>query len=132
MSVLIKNMEMPDCCFHCVCSDDGCGITGDTLTTKEMRERPGWCPLEEVQECDDTVSRQSAIDAMCELMHHWFGGDPKDEIREIKRELEKLSSAQTDIAEKLYLYKCYITDKEGLQHEVIYIDDIRRVTGWEI
>ena len=33
---------------------------------------------------DDTISRQAAIDAMCELMRHWFGGDPKDEIREIK------------------------------------------------
>ena len=33
---------------------------------------------------------------MCELMHHWFGGDPKDEIREIKRELEKLPSAQPE------------------------------------
>lgn len=42
----------------------------------------------------DWVSRQAVIDVMCELMHHWFGGDPKDEIREIKRELEKLPSAQ--------------------------------------
>ena len=33
---------------------------------------------------------------MCELMHHWFGGDPKDEIREVKRELEKLPSAQQE------------------------------------
>ena len=33
---------------------------------------------------------------MCELMHHWFGGDPKDEVREIKRELEKLLSTQPE------------------------------------
>lgn len=46
----------------------------------------------------DCISRQLAIDAMCELMHHWFGDDPKDEIREIKRELEKLPSAQTEHA----------------------------------
>lgn len=44
----------------------------------------------------DLISRQAAIDAMCELIHHWFGGDPKDEIREIKRELEKLPSAQPE------------------------------------
>ena len=46
--------------------------------------------------CSDSIGRQAAIDAMCELMHHWFGGNPKDEIREIKRELEKLPSAQSD------------------------------------
>ena len=44
----------------------------------------------------DLIERQAAINAMCELMHHWFGGDPKDEIREIKRELEKLPSAQPE------------------------------------
>lgn len=46
--------------------------------------------------------------------------------------LDDLPPTQSDIAEKLYLYKCYITDKEGLQHEVIHTGDIRRVTGWEI
>ena len=52
---------------------------------------------------NDTISRAAAIDAMCELMHHWFGGDPKDEIREIKRELEKLPSAQPiDVQEAYY------------------------------
>ena len=45
---------------------------------------------------DDPISRQAAIDAMCKLMRHWFGGDPKDEIREIKRELEKLPSVQPE------------------------------------
>jgi hypothetical protein len=52
---------------------------------------------------DDTISRQAAIDAMCELMSHWFGCDTKDEIREIKRELEKLPSAQPiDVREAYY------------------------------
>ena len=45
----------------------------------------------------DAISRQAAIDSMCELMRHWFGCDSKDEIREIKRELGKLPSAQSDI-----------------------------------
>ena len=49
----------------------------------------------------DLISRQAAIDVMCELMRHWFGGDPKDEIREIKRELEKLPSAQTETAKRI-------------------------------
>ena len=44
----------------------------------------------------------------------------------------QLPSAQPEIAENLYLYKCFITDKDGLQHEVIHTGDIRRVTGWEI
>ena len=44
----------------------------------------------------DLISRQAAIDVMCELMHHWFGGDTKDEVREIKRELEKLPAVQPE------------------------------------
>lgn len=50
----------------------------------------------EIPNTSDTIGRQAAIDTMCELMHHWFGGDPKDEIREIKRELEKLPPAQPE------------------------------------
>ena len=46
--------------------------------------------------------------------------------------IEKLPPAQPEIAENLHLYKCYITDMDGLQHEVIHTGDIRRVTGWEI
>lgn len=45
----------------------------------------------------DLIDRQTAIAVMCKLMCHWFGGDPKDEIREIKRELEKLPSVQPEI-----------------------------------
>jgi hypothetical protein len=46
--------------------------------------------------------------------------------------IEHVPSAQSEIAEKLSMYKCYITDENGLQHEVIHTGDIRRVTGWEI
>ena len=60
---------------------------------------------------NDLISRQAAIDAMCELMRHWFGGNPKDEIREIKRELEKLPSAQPEI---IYCKNC----EYGEQDEV--------------
>lgn len=73
--------------------------------------------------CADAVSRQAAIDA---VRHAWAKGlEPTQYIKE-------LPSAQSKIAENLYLYKCYITDKDGLQHEVIHTGDIRRVTGWEI
>lgn len=46
--------------------------------------------------------------------------------------IESLPSAQSEIAEKLSMYKCYVTDENGLQHEVIHTGDIRRVTGWMI
>ena len=45
---------------------------------------------------DDLIRRKGAIDAMCELMHHWFGSDAKDEIREIKRELGKLPAVEPE------------------------------------
>ena len=45
---------------------------------------------------DDSISRKAAIDAMCELMRHWFGCNPKDEIKEIKRELDKLPAVQPE------------------------------------
>jgi hypothetical protein len=51
-----------------------------------------------------------------------------DAVEAIKR----VPSALSEIAEKLSMYKCYITDENGLQHEVIHTGDIRRVTGWEI
>lgn len=49
---------------------------------------------------NDLISRRAAIDTMCELMHHWFGGDPKDEVREINRELGKLPSIDAVPMEK--------------------------------
>lgn len=45
---------------------------------------------------DELISRQAAIDSMCELMRHWFGCNPKDEIREIKRELGKLPTIEPE------------------------------------
>ena len=69
----------------------------------------------------DTIYRQAAIDKL----------DPLFESLAIDK-IKALPSALPDVAEKLYQCKCYITDQEGLQHEVIHIGDIRRVTGWEI
>ena len=45
---------------------------------------------------DDLIRRKGAIDSMCELMHHWFGSDAKDEIIEIKRELGKLPAVEPE------------------------------------
>ena len=47
-------------------------------------------------------------------------------------EIKILPAAQLDIAQNLSQCKCYITDEDGLQHEVIHTGDIRRVTGWTI
>ena len=56
---------MPECCKTCVCSEGyGCGITGTEMTTKEMESRPDWCPLEEVELCEDAVPRAS-IEYIC-------------------------------------------------------------------
>ena len=54
----------------------------------------------------DSISRKAAIDAMCELMRHWFGCNPKDEIKEIKRELDKLPAAQPDWNEMIVICDC--------------------------
>ena len=63
MIVIMRDAIMPDCCNTCVCSEGyGCGITGTVMTTKEMESRPDWCPLEEVEPCEDAVSRRKAFE----------------------------------------------------------------------
>ena len=85
---------------------------------------------------NNLIDRQDAIDALrnpcktCTFIHP--EGCSACQYADLIEIINALPSAQVDIAEKLYQCKCYITDQEGLQHEVIYVDDIRRVTGWEI
>ena len=62
----------------------------------------------------DAISRQAAIDSMCELMRHWFGCDSKDEIREIKRELGKLPSAQPEPCEDVVSRQRLLSDLKEL------------------
>lgn len=86
---------------------------------------------------DDLIRRQAAINALHdEIVRRRIDEDTNDDgaLDEFDTEeiLRQLPSAQSDIAEKLYLCKCYVTDEEGLQHEVIHTGDIRRITGWEI
>jgi len=80
----------------------------------------------------ELIERQAAIKAIEDLQDCYNGFSDTYDKACIIGALEEVPSAQQDIAEKLYLYKCYITDTDGLQHEVIHTGDIRRVTGWEI
>lgn len=66
---------------------------------------------------NDTIYRQAAIDVMCELMRHWFGGDPKDEIREIKRELKKLPSAQPERPTGKWLRMSDLSEKDDNRYK---------------
>jgi hypothetical protein len=82
---------------------------------------------------DDLISRQAAIAVANYTDYRGLTvEDVKKVTDEVIKGLRQLPSAQSDIAEKLYLCKCYVTDEEGLQHEVIHTGDIRRITGWEI
>jgi len=85
----------------------------------------------------DLINRQTAIERIRGQMIH--GVACGKEIQEYYEGLScavnilaGLPSAEPEIEEQLYQHKCYITDKEGLQHEVIHTGDIRRITGWEI
>lgn len=82
----------------------------------------------------DCISRQAAIDELEERLraNGYTNVALVSELNRCIGYIMQLPSAQPEIAENLYLYKCFITDKDGLQHEVIHTGDIRRVTGWEI
>ena len=81
----------------------------------------------------DTISRQAAIDKFTSMPTiDGLGLQPLITVDDAVNTLEKLPSTQSEIGESLYRYKCYITDAEGLQHEVVHVEDIRRVTGWDI
>ena len=102
-------------------------------------------PREEVKKASNLIERQKAIDEILRittftnvrelyeyvqehnLTEMWCGG-----INDAIDCVIAVPSAQPEIEESLYQYKCFITDTEGLQHEVVHVGDIRRVTGWEI
>ena len=79
----------------------------------------------------DLISRKAAIDGRIPIQRTNGVEIYYDEAVPIEY-LKRLPPAQPDIAENLSQYKCYITDEDGLQHEVIHTGDIRRVTGWTI
>ena len=95
----------------------------------------------------DLINRPDVIEALligCEMLRRVLDdtsivGQAREKfswglglIESFIDDVNELPSAESEIAENLYLYKCFITDKDGLQHEVIHTGDIRRVTGWEI
>ena len=81
----------------------------------------------------DMISRRAAIDALGHMMDtDGFMDGLAVSRANVDCMLRALPSAQLEIEESLYQYKCFITDTEGLQHEVVHVGDIRRVTGWEI
>ena len=63
----------------------------------------------------DLIDRQDAIDAMCNLMNSWFGGDPKDEREEIKWIINHLPSSQPEI---IYCGDCKYKD-DGIDEDGI-------------
>ena len=52
MSKAILVMKMPDSCIDCPCYKGGnvlrCGVDLSSLTDKEIRQKPNWCPLHPV------------------------------------------------------------------------------------
>ena len=94
-------------------------------------------PREDNSSSDKLIKASDAVDVVAKHSALYGDGEISTDDGEallygIMSEIMNLPSAQPEIEEKLYQYKCYITDNEGLQHEVIHIDDIRRVTGWMI
>ena len=79
MSILIKDMGMPKSCvwmdelhntYSCPLLD-----SEDCCRLQECREEWTWeeqydgCPLEELTECEDAVSRKAARHALCKAVH---------------------------------------------------------------
>lgn len=83
---------------------------------------------------DDTISRRAAIIALRASASKYTGFMEMEMYTDddAVEAIESLPSAQSEIAEKLSMCKCYIIDENGLQHEVIHTGDIRRITGWMI
>ena len=54
MGKAVLVMGMPDSCIDCPCYKGGsvlrCGVDLSSLTDKEIREKPNWCPLRPVPE----------------------------------------------------------------------------------
>lgn len=80
------DMKMPKCCIGCpilresawwgtycpfVCEENNVNI-------KERTDRPSECPLKEIEKSEDCVSRQAALDALCEMLHGCFGVDDEE------------------------------------------------------
>ena len=62
MSVLIKGLDMPDCCWNCPCLDGEygeCNISGQKI--KGDGERIADCPLIELPDHGDLIDRNALV-----------------------------------------------------------------------
>lgn len=72
MSIQINGIDKPKSCFDCPCIDNEfaeCAAKEHYLLPKDeygavLGDVPDWCPITELQTCDDAVSRQAAIDIL--------------------------------------------------------------------
>ena len=68
MSILIKDMEMPERCLECPFYDNYnyyCTLYSFGIPARYNRDgntRPEWCELEELPKCEDAVSRKDVIE----------------------------------------------------------------------
>ena len=98
MSILIKGMEMPETCEDCefhryhsnreyVCIATPLFYPMNLANSKGIRK--DFCPLEEVPECEDAISRKDAIEDVTE---YGSGDTTYLSVGELKRRLEQLPS----------------------------------------
>ena len=69
MSVLIKGLDMPDCCWNCPCLDGEygeCNISGQKI--KGDGERIADCPLIELPDHGDLIEKDSLV-KRCDAPH---------------------------------------------------------------
>lgn len=134
MIVIMRDAIMPDCCNTCVCSEGyGCGITGTIMTTKDMESRPDWCPLEEVEPCEDAVSRADVEIEIANILRHVFV-EYKDIAKKAAAKLpsvtpkqrwipvsEKLPYAEYGESPNVYCY-CQDVERGGKWATILYFN----------
>ena len=104
MSVIVKGMKMPKNCLHCDFDDSygicACRNEAPYVCEYSAKQRPSWCPLEEVPSaqpethdkrmethgvCLDTIDRQLAIDALTRKMVSIPTAGEKDLMGDVNR-----------------------------------------------
>ena len=134
MSILIRDMKMPENCGECRFMVDGwCyGMNEDYGGRQDsMIRKPDWCPLEEgpTQETRsntldalDCISRQAAIDAADRADYTGLAiEDVKRITDEVVKEIKQLPSAQPTLYGYNIEHLAYIArvmEKEGITAEV--------------
>lgn len=93
MSIMIKDMEMPDSCYDCRMRTDSdfcsampkefCGYTDDI-------KRPDWCPLIELPSAEPETKEIGYVECSSALLKMWMDGVLTD--REYDRITDKLNN----------------------------------------